>query len=599
MAPDYSKIIKHPMCFIQMGEKIHSGQYLSWLAFVEDFELICYNAMKYNRKRSKIWNLANSMLCRGKRILRHFSGSEFMLSLGKGGTLCSDQENARSELNENLVEFDENVPRSQAQQVCASVNCILPLSGMETEDQMVVVEKSQVTLRDGWDQNVIYSPAESLGAADETVEILKPLADEGFRVTIDDQATECSSSFSSTHSEWDDEICEVESKWWDGNGATTAAKDVSVTSKRRKRALDDNWKRYRSGIEWRCRWLELRIQRLQSVANKHAKFLETIESCKWKCSQELSSARTSDLSMSFQQCHVLRRRKRRKAEESLDCMSQMSIHPVFSRYEKQKHCNQELSREKGLPDDVQQKLEFDEFGLDFGDELENNLVCEEDSFEHYLWQIERLQMQVLKLEDQLTSHSVIPENLTKEVSGLEIGSLASPPTCQHSPHGLTGRSSVRELKAHGGMLSRRRNSDFDINDFIMPGSVMMNFVEPVRYEFIETPRWRLKSESAVEFEEESSEEDTDDEVYLAQHEQMQAIERQQQYGPLPLNKSRNLSTAKQNPKTGKIEKGIVSNAMFAGDFQENQLVLPASLGYIPKRKRRGRQSKKIAVSKVI
>eukprot|EP00250_Pteridium_aquilinum_P010997 c19772_g2_i1 orf=449-847(+) len=73
IAPDYSKVIKKPMCFLKMRDKICAGQYTSWASFVEDFECICYNAMKYNQKRSKIWNAANLMLRHGKRCLGQLS----------------------------------------------------------------------------------------------------------------------------------------------------------------------------------------------------------------------------------------------------------------------------------------------------------------------------------------------------------------------------------------------------------------------------------------------------------------------------------------------------------------------------------------------
>lgn len=33
-APDYSKVIKNPMCFLKMREKIDSEQYKSWVSFV-------------------------------------------------------------------------------------------------------------------------------------------------------------------------------------------------------------------------------------------------------------------------------------------------------------------------------------------------------------------------------------------------------------------------------------------------------------------------------------------------------------------------------------------------------------------------------------
>lgn len=43
------------------------------LVLQEDFELICFNAMKYNAKRSKIYNAANTLLRKGKKHIRAFT----------------------------------------------------------------------------------------------------------------------------------------------------------------------------------------------------------------------------------------------------------------------------------------------------------------------------------------------------------------------------------------------------------------------------------------------------------------------------------------------------------------------------------------------
>ncbi|GAB4819742.1 hypothetical protein N2152v2_006788 [Parachlorella kessleri] len=68
-APNYSKIIKKPMCFQVMLGKIQARQYVNWNEIVRDFELICSNAMKYNQKRSRIHKLALVMLRAGKKLL--------------------------------------------------------------------------------------------------------------------------------------------------------------------------------------------------------------------------------------------------------------------------------------------------------------------------------------------------------------------------------------------------------------------------------------------------------------------------------------------------------------------------------------------------
>lgn len=69
-APNYSTIIRHPMCISVMRGKAAGGAYAAWPDFVRDFELLCSNAMRYNQKRSRI-----------HKQVRRSKG-------GKGGVAC-------------------------------------------------------------------------------------------------------------------------------------------------------------------------------------------------------------------------------------------------------------------------------------------------------------------------------------------------------------------------------------------------------------------------------------------------------------------------------------------------------------------------------
>ena len=109
VAPGYHDFIKRPMCFQRMREKVylsahartmhracetiylpfqaplllhavtslcdacaqvHGREYRTWRGFVEDFELICNNAMIYNQKRSRVHKSALSVLRAGKKWLQ-------------------------------------------------------------------------------------------------------------------------------------------------------------------------------------------------------------------------------------------------------------------------------------------------------------------------------------------------------------------------------------------------------------------------------------------------------------------------------------------------------------------------------------------------
>ncbi|KAK9843100.1 hypothetical protein WJX74_006951 [Apatococcus lobatus] len=69
-APGYSSIIKRPMSFQVMRQKVRQREYRTWHGFVEDFELIANNAMTYNQKRSRVHKAAITMLRAGKKHLQ-------------------------------------------------------------------------------------------------------------------------------------------------------------------------------------------------------------------------------------------------------------------------------------------------------------------------------------------------------------------------------------------------------------------------------------------------------------------------------------------------------------------------------------------------
>eukprot|EP00850_Spirogloea_muscicola_P017576 SM000152S01564 [mRNA] locus=s152:230987:235386:- [translate_table: standard] len=71
-APNYSKVIRHPMSFAVMRQKARAHQYPTWRSFVEDFERICTNTMKYNAKKSVIWNAGSKLLRQGKKLLEPY-----------------------------------------------------------------------------------------------------------------------------------------------------------------------------------------------------------------------------------------------------------------------------------------------------------------------------------------------------------------------------------------------------------------------------------------------------------------------------------------------------------------------------------------------
>ena len=57
------------MSLLRMRQKLRALEYRTFTAFVDDFELIANNAMRYNQKRSRVHRSAVNLLRHGKKHL--------------------------------------------------------------------------------------------------------------------------------------------------------------------------------------------------------------------------------------------------------------------------------------------------------------------------------------------------------------------------------------------------------------------------------------------------------------------------------------------------------------------------------------------------
>lgn len=69
IAPGYSMIIKHPMDFSTMKDKIHNNEYNTVTEFKADFKLMCDNAMVYNRPETVYYKAAKKLLHTGFKMM--------------------------------------------------------------------------------------------------------------------------------------------------------------------------------------------------------------------------------------------------------------------------------------------------------------------------------------------------------------------------------------------------------------------------------------------------------------------------------------------------------------------------------------------------
>uniref|UniRef100_A0A3B1KH23 Bromodomain-containing protein 9 n=1 Tax=Astyanax mexicanus TaxID=7994 RepID=A0A3B1KH23_ASTMX len=69
IAPGYSVIIKHPMDFSTMKDKITTNEYKTVTEFKGDFKLMCDNAMVYNRPETVYYKAAKKLLHTGFKMM--------------------------------------------------------------------------------------------------------------------------------------------------------------------------------------------------------------------------------------------------------------------------------------------------------------------------------------------------------------------------------------------------------------------------------------------------------------------------------------------------------------------------------------------------
>ncbi|KAG8512393.1 Bromodomain-containing protein 9, partial [Galemys pyrenaicus] len=86
IAPGYSMIIKHPMDFGTMKDKIGANEYKSVTEFKADFKLMCDNAMTYNRPDTVYYKLAKKILHAGFKMM----SKERLLALKRSVSFMQD-----------------------------------------------------------------------------------------------------------------------------------------------------------------------------------------------------------------------------------------------------------------------------------------------------------------------------------------------------------------------------------------------------------------------------------------------------------------------------------------------------------------------------
>lgn len=102
----------------------------------------------------------------------------------------------------------------------------------------------------------------------------------------------------------------------------------------RKKKLTNHWRNFIRPLMWRCKWTELRIKKIESQALKYSREIAAYDQRKHLEFNQLTSDGLGSKSLPFShQCYrkkAIKRRKRKRVEDTADITSYMSQHNLFS-----------------------------------------------------------------------------------------------------------------------------------------------------------------------------------------------------------------------------------------------------------------------------
>ncbi|XWS09428.1 hypothetical protein CRYUN_Cryun40dG0083800 [Craigia yunnanensis] len=304
--------------------------------------------------------------------------------------------------------------------------------------------------------------------------------------TEDLEATECSSSFADTTS--DTEKCsglsdaEVESQFI-GDAAVGSAYDAfSSVFHMRKKKLTSHWRSFIRPLMWRCKWTELRIKEIESQTLKYSRELSSYDQRKFSGIDQSTLEGCGSKSLPFSsQCYrkkAIKRRRRKRIEETTDISSYMSCHNLFSY----------LENKKTIPDGTYIADDFvntantdqhtncnDKFGIN-NDQLLLEFRDGTNSLEQVLWKIEIVHSRLQKLRSQLDL--VMSKNASKFSSSENLSLLAAcDAQASSAPSPTFSAGKGETISVEPAYNINQQISEYDVGDLVLPASAISSYGE--------------------------------------------------------------------------------------------------------------------------
>ncbi|GMI94247.1 hypothetical protein HRI_003094000 [Hibiscus trionum] len=174
-----------------------------------------------------------------------------------------------------------------------------------------------------------------------------------------------------------------------------------------KRRLTDHWKRFIHPLIWRCKWLEIKLRELKSQALKYEKELVEYDQSKRfefeKFSSEGFDAKSRAFHSKAPRKEVMKRKKRKRVEDTASVASYMSHHDIFSYYESKKSVVAASAAFASVDDwgDLDNKTVdgYDNDECDYGWPFQSR--DGDNLMERILWKIELVQSRIRMLKTRM------------------------------------------------------------------------------------------------------------------------------------------------------------------------------------------------------
>lgn len=304
----------------------------------------------------------------------------------------------------------------------------------------------------------------------------------------DPDATEYSSSFADTAS--DPEKCsglseaEMESQFFGDSDLASPYDAFDSIFQTRKKKLTNHWRSFVRPLMWRCQWTELKIKQIKSRASKYAREIAACEEKKHSGIYQSTFEGFCSKSLPFSnECYrrkAVKRRKRKRVEDTTDAASYMTHHNLFSYLENKKSNPEGTSMiddfsntaitDQHADGNDKSGVDNDEMFIEFGDG--------DKSLEQVLRKIEIVHSRVHKLKNQLDI--LMSKNASKFSSSENLSLLAACDAQTSSAPSPTFSAGNGETISVGAIYPAIQNiPGYDIEDLVMPESAMSGFGEAV------------------------------------------------------------------------------------------------------------------------